>query len=1405
MKKGNLWKRMVAAMLSITLLLSVTWVDTSAAPSESAPTEADSHFTDTEPEIDSTNTVGNLIKNSLEAETKKEDESDGYDIVSLTVEGNAATVEYDTLEDGEIVVAIYEEGTEPLKMLASGKADAQKEEHMVEVTIDSGTMPQYFIAKAFLLSKASHSPLCSAFTSNLYTQEIQELQSKTTSDYDADRVLNLDENTDTNYAVYSQDTEVIEEQTGKNKVTDNKDGTYTITNADASFTGLKKGDVFSYNYEDGTVLVVKVSAIQVNGTTVVITEDTGADLSDAFDYVKIEETDDGTNATVDDSSLEDGVTYEGEESVNRSRAVDIGGEFSKKFSFKLAQEVNKIKITGSIGIAIKTKIKVYLSLNYQYIETNIELPLSLGISVSGKLDCKRNLCTFTITPVAGITIKIPLSLVFSINSKIDYKTEFTTGIGFVCDSKKGFVSTCSSPQMKNSDLSVEGSIYVGISLDPQIAVLSEKLANASLTAEAGFDIQGTMKGGEQTSDKIHQCKLCIEGNVTAKRKIGGKIKFMNTWSISADLTSSFKLCDFYYSIDHGKFAFTKCPYNSYKIVLKTLDSQKQPISNVKISDKNSGTLSTTNGQGEAIFYLPNGNYHLEAEGGEYTGNTDISVSGKSKTVKINMEKSGPTNGTCGKNLTWELDKNGTLYIRGTGKMDDYYHDEYSDYEKKAPWDMHIQKITNLIIENGVTSIGNEAFEYYEKLTNIQIPDTVTSIGDWAFHGCTEINAITIPDSVTHIGIAAFSDCSLDSFSIPTSITRINNGIFSGCNFSSVIIPDHITSIGAAAFSNCHNLTSISIPNSVTSIESNAFSDCDNLKSINLPPTITVIPSYLFNGCTKLTNIKIPNSVTKIEDRAFKDCGISNITIPNTVTEIEHEAFSGCLNLNSITIPNSVTRIDGWVFSDCTNLSNVTLSNKITEIMSCTFAYCTNLTNIIIPDSVTKIESGAFWNCKNLANITIPSKVVNIEYQAFENCQKLNTIHFLGDIPSIGECCFEYVTATVYYPANNSTWSEDKLLDYGGNLTWVASGSVRSASPANQPEDKHTEEYAPEKSDTQSEQPQQKTKTATSIPTEYYTSPQPSSLQSAVYTTDTRGSYTASVQELVPQSEYLLAVVKDENAAELLASDNLLYIDQKASDETGAITLPYHPRDDASGSELFFGPGAEKTLKEFIAKILAAQSDDVVKAEDGAFTTLPSEALNAASSQQVYLELPAGNDISWVIDGKSIPADTAQDVGLEIIRTGKQGGQIPEDTISKIAGNYRVEQLNLPQAFQSLNIDTSLKIKTDSAFAGWKCLTFQYTNDGQSTLTEKTLIQNGEAYINSIQGENYLLVYGKNGDVNCDENVNMADLMKILYHVSGRSSLGSLEQSLSDVNLDNNVNMTDLMKVLYYISGRNTTL
>ena len=238
-------------------------------------------------------------------------------------------------------------------------------------------------------------------------------------------------------------------------------------------------------------------------------------------------------------------------------------------------------------------------------------------------------------------------------------------------------------------------------------------------------------------------------------------------------------------------------------------------------------------------------------------------------------------GTCGTNLTWDL-TDGVLTILGSGNMTNY------SASSTAPWDSLRSSIKTVIINSGVTSIGEFAFYRCAKMNSVTIPTSVTSIGTDAFLACSMLTSITIPNSVTSIGggfaggctklttIIVAEDnpsfCSVNGVVFNTSMTKLVS--FPGGKSGHYDIPTSVTTIGQHAFKDCQNMTSVTIPNSVTSVGKGAFTSCKGLTSIEIPNSITNIPVNTFNRCTSVKYITLPSNLTYIGITGF--AGLSKL-------------------------------------------------------------------------------------------------------------------------------------------------------------------------------------------------------------------------------------------------------------------------------------------------------------------------------------------------------------------------------------------------------------------------------------------------------------------------------------------------------------------------------------------------
>ena len=320
-------------------------------------------------------------------------------------------------------------------------------------------------------------------------------------------------------------------------------------------------------------------------------------------------------------------------------------------------------------------------------------------------------------------------------------------------------------------------------------------------------------------------------------------------------------------------------------------------------------------------------------------------------------------GEYGSNVTFTQYKGGLLVFGGSGAMCDF---DYDDYNGCGDVPYRLNLVTAVIIGDGITRIGNYAFDLGVNIVSLSIPGSVTEIGSRAFHACRSLTELTLPDSVVTVGYEAFSECyGLSSLTIGKNVTTIGESAFSGCTgLTAVTIPDSVTGIGESAFYGCTGLTSLTIGNSVTSIGISAFSGCTGLMAVTIPDSVTGIGESAFYRCTGLTSLTIGNSVTAIGNSAFSGCtALSKINWnAESVGDFEenNRVFANAGNAGGIdvvfgdnveSIPayafcgrNYDDEIDEYVY-DSANIKSVTIGKNVTSIGNYAFFCCTALSKI----------------------------------------------------------------------------------------------------------------------------------------------------------------------------------------------------------------------------------------------------------------------------------------------------------------------------------------------------------------------------------------------------------------------------------------------------------------------------
>lgn len=338
---------------------------------------------------------------------------------------------------------------------------------------------------------------------------------------------------------------------------------------------------------------------------------------------------------------------------------------------------------------------------------------------------------------------------------------------------------------------------------------------------------------------------------------------------------------------------------------------------------------------------------------------------------------------------------GWLQIEGRGAMSNY-----GKTSNTAPWSWLRGQIEEVIIDEGITSIGNYAFYQFSEMESLVFPSSITKCGKDAFAYCTNTPRVYITDLEAWLKVdwGNVGTCGISQPTMSGGYLYLNGELL-----DDVYIPSSITTLRTNVFMKNYGITSIHIPSSVTDFQPNAMSNCTYLTDI-----------YYEGDMAEWCRVKLESS-TALWTKEGADLWINN------------QLVSG-----KITIPSSVTKIGTY-----------------------TFAYLSKITDVVIPNSVTKIESSAFYEDAGMRTLEIGTNCTSIDTYAFSGCTGLQQIRVKATIPpTIASNTFENISKNipVIVPKgslsryqSNSLWKkftniieeEDESIDYTpSNLTTI---------------------------------------------------------------------------------------------------------------------------------------------------------------------------------------------------------------------------------------------------------------------------------------------------------------------------------------------------------------------------------
>lgn len=359
-------------------------------------------------------------------------------------------------------------------------------------------------------------------------------------------------------------------------------------------------------------------------------------------------------------------------------------------------------------------------------------------------------------------------------------------------------------------------------------------------------------------------------------------------------------------------------------------------------------------------------------------------------------------------------------------------------------------VKSVVLPDGVSTLGNYAFNKCASLATVSLGNSLTAIGDYAFSDCKKLESVTFGSALETIGERAFASAKISSLVLPATVRTIGDWAFYNNPLTAITFNDGLQSIGSRAFYGV-SVQTLNIPNSVTELGGYAFSGCKSLETVTIGTGVTKISEFTFNTCSALTQISCP-SVTEIGASAFKGCSsLVDIPLNDKITSLGNYVFSGCSAIESLVIPNSVTSIGTNAFYGCTSLTSVNLSDKVTSLGASAFYGCSSLTEAVLGTGITTLGSSLFRNDAKLKKVVANGKIASVSTYTFNGCSSLERI-YINNTPPTGASSNTFTkvptTCRIYVPAQTcqfytqTTYWKDFVI-----MPWLDELEIVSTTPS----------------------------------------------------------------------------------------------------------------------------------------------------------------------------------------------------------------------------------------------------------------------------------------------------------------------------------------------------------------------
>ncbi|MDO4189525.1 MAG: leucine-rich repeat protein [Lachnospiraceae bacterium] len=360
-------------------------------------------------------------------------------------------------------------------------------------------------------------------------------------------------------------------------------------------------------------------------------------------------------------------------------------------------------------------------------------------------------------------------------------------------------------------------------------------------------------------------------------------------------------------------------------------------------------------------------------------------------------------------------------------------------------------LQEIVIPSGAEEINSRVIFGNSNVEKVVIPESLTKLGNQNLTDCPNLREIIIdPANESYVmykgvlydyaktnliaGTANLTELYASDFA--DSLEKIETyAFYNNPSLSSVEIPDSVKNIGLYAFGYCKKLENITLPKGEVTYDSSVFSNCINLKNLTIPDGVTDLGISMFYDCSSLETIVFPKSLTSISSYAFYGCyNLKSITMSEKITTIDEYAFYGCDKLEITDLPSDLQSIGEKAFYHCRNIKTLTIPDSVLSIGNNTFGFCSNLNDLKLGKGLSSLPANAFYKCESLLKVVIPQNIRSYDATPFSDCRNLESIVFLGDNSFSGNIISgNEKETTIYYPGENSSWSNVKANDFGENI------------------------------------------------------------------------------------------------------------------------------------------------------------------------------------------------------------------------------------------------------------------------------------------------------------------------------------------------------------------------------------